>query len=174
MNKEQLLSESEKAFQRFTECCNHINEQRFFHQPEGKWSIAQVVLHLTTSVKTTTAAYGLPKFLVSLIGGKPQRPSNTFNEVVDKYTDKLKKGGKASGRYIPRNLTASYGKEKLLTNWKLSTTNYLDILKKNWDNGELDQYMAPHPLLGKITLRELCYFTIYHTDHHLKIINSGQ
>jgi hypothetical protein len=32
---------------------------------------------------------------------------------------------------------------------------------------KLDNFIAPHPLLGKITLRELCYFTIYHTQHHL-------
>ena len=35
---------------------------------------------------------------------------------------------------------------------------------------DLDRYLAPHPLLGKITLRELAYFTIYHTHHHLQII----
>jgi hypothetical protein len=34
----------------------------------------------------------------------------------------------------------------------------------------LDQYLAPHPLLGKITLRELTFFTIYHSHHHLDSI----
>jgi len=43
------------------------------------------------------------------------------------------------------------------------------IEKKSTDT-QLDQYIAPHPLLGKITLRELGYFTIYHTQHHLAII----
>jgi len=43
-------------------------------------------------------------------------------------------------------------------------------IEKKWKEPQLDQYIAPHPLLGKITLRELCYFTIYHTKHHLNII----
>jgi hypothetical protein len=30
--------------------------------------------------------------------------------------------------------------------------------------------MVPHPSLGKITMRELLLFTIYHTEHHLKVI----
>ena len=44
------------------------------------------------------------------------------------------------------------------------------IIYKKWKDAQLDQYIAPHPLLGKITVRELCYFTIYHTQHHLNII----
>lgn len=31
---------------------------------------------------------------------------------------------------------------------------------------ELDQYVLPHPLLGKLTLREMMFFTIYHVQHH--------
>jgi hypothetical protein len=25
----------------------------------------------------------------------------------------------------------------------------------------------PHPLLGKITAREMIYFTVYHSEHHV-------
>jgi hypothetical protein len=31
---------------------------------------------------------------------------------------------------------------------------------------ELDKYILPHPLLGKLTIREMMYFTIYHVLHH--------
>ena len=43
-------------------------------------------------------------------------------------------------------------------------------IEKKWSDAKLDKYIAPHPLLGKITLRELAYFTIYHIQHHLSII----
>jgi len=33
---------------------------------------------------------------------------------------------------------------------------------------QLDQLILPHPLLGKLTLREMLYFTIYHVQHHQK------
>ena len=36
---------------------------------------------------------------------------------------------------------------------------------------ELDQFILPHPLLGKLTLREMIYFTIYHVEHHHSQIN---
>ncbi len=35
---------------------------------------------------------------------------------------------------------------------------------------ELDKYILPHPLMGKVTLREMLYFTIYHVQHHEKQI----
>jgi hypothetical protein len=31
---------------------------------------------------------------------------------------------------------------------------------------ELDKYILPHPLLGKLTIREMMFFTIYHVLHH--------
>lgn len=45
----------------------------------------------------------------------------------------------------------------------------LDQLIKSiqkYSEQELDQTILPHPLLGKITLREMLYFTIYHVEHH--------
>jgi hypothetical protein len=32
----------------------------------------------------------------------------------------------------------------------------------------LDLLILPHPLLGKLTLREMLYFTLYHVEHHEK------
>ena len=31
---------------------------------------------------------------------------------------------------------------------------------------DLDSHILPHPLLGKLTFREMLYFTIYHVQHH--------
>jgi len=47
-----------------------------------------------------------------------------------------------------------------------------NAIERNWTDEKLDNYLAPHPLLGKLTLRELIYFTIYHTEHHLAIIKN--
>ena len=38
----------------------------------------------------------------------------------------------------------------------------------NYSEQQLDTFILPHPLLGKVTLREMMYFTIYHAEHHLK------
>jgi hypothetical protein len=40
-------------------------------------------------------------------------------------------------------------------------------VQKMTDN-QLDTLLLPHPLLGKLTFREMLYFTIYHVQHHQK------
>jgi hypothetical protein len=48
----------------------------------------------------------------------------------------------------------------------------MNILVNNlhkWSEKNLDNTAVPHPLIGKLTLRKMLYFTIYHMKHHLKI-----
>ena len=93
-----------------------------------------------------------------------------YDELVAKYKLKLEKGGRASGKFVAKPVSASAGKENILHTFNKAMEKLSHVIKKNWNDPQLDQYIAPHPLLGKITLRELCFFTIYHTEHHLNIV----
>ncbi|MCB9182399.1 MAG: DinB family protein [Flavobacteriales bacterium] len=49
----------------------------------------------------------------------------------------------------------------------------LDLLCKRtsrWSESDLERYLLPHPLLGKLTLREMLYFTLYHVQHHQALV----
>ncbi|MEO5564731.1 MAG: DinB family protein [Chitinophagaceae bacterium] len=150
--------------------CESLDDSSFFYQPGEKWSAAQQVKHLTTAANISKLAFLLPKFVVSLAGGKPNRPSRTYDELVAKYKLKLEQGGKASKRYTPKTINASYGKQKLLNAFNRSMLPIAKAIRKNWSEQQLDKYIVPHPLLGKITIRELGYFTIHHIQHHLDSI----
>jgi hypothetical protein len=154
----------------FNSYCSSLSDENFFYQPEGKWSPAQQVNHLVAATANASLAFTIPKFMVRWVGGKPNRPSRSYDELVAKYKLKLEQGGRASKRYIPKPIPASYGKEKLLNNFAKAMDKMAIAIKKNWKESQPDQYLAPHPLLGKITLRELGYFTIHHTYHHLESI----
>ena len=168
MNLPEIITSSEKIFREFTGYCRSVTDEKFFFQPADKWSIAQNVDHLTISMRQTRLAYALPKFIVRLYTGKPNRAGRSYDELVTKYKNKLAAGGRASGVFVPKQITG-ISKEALINKWEKSVDAYFSSLKKQ-DDEKLDKYLAPHPLLGKITLRELCYFTIYHTEHHLNII----
>jgi hypothetical protein len=170
MNKDQILLGSKSIFSQFTDVCLAIPEQQFYSQPAGKWSIAENADHLLRAIKFTTLAYTLPKFMVRMVGGKPNRPSRTYEELVAKYKLKLEQGGKASGRYIPGKIAGK--KFLLMRQWQKAYAKYLEAIDLKWKDEQFDHYIVSHPLLGKITVRELCYFTMYHTEHHLKIIQS--
>jgi hypothetical protein len=168
LTKETILTQTEKIFNRLQEFCYQLPDEIFFAVPhDSKWTIAQHVQHLTISTKTATAAYAIPKIIVRMLGGKSTRASVSYDELLIRYERKLTEGGKASGRYIPAPVHAASGKA-VLAKWQKVSSTYLKAISNNWKDSQLDSYIIRHPLLGKITLRELCYFTIFHTGHHLK------
>jgi len=171
MSKEEILKQLRGVTAEFINSTSAIEPDTFFYQPKEKWSIAQNVNHLTISANATRLAFLLPKFIIRLYTGRPNRASRSYDELVTRYHMKLEQGGKASGRYIPKPISPATGKENLLQAFATSMDKLINAIEKKSNDPQLDQYIAPHPLLGKITLRELCYFTIYHTIHHLATIN---
>lgn len=168
--KDEIVYHLEKISKEFSSFCSGINPEIFFRQPAEKWSVAQNVTHLITSANMTKLAYRLPKFMVRIYGGKPNRPSRSYDELAAKYKMKLEQGGRASGRFVAKPVSVKNGKENILHTFNKAMETLVNTIQKNWDDPQLDKYIAPHPLLGKITLRELCFFTIYHTEHHLNIV----
>ena len=170
LSKEIIIQQLNQAITDFISFTKNINDELFYTQPGDKWSVAENVAHLIIATKSTITAYILPKFIVRWYAGKPNRPSRSYDELVAKYQLKLKNGGKAGGRFIPKQISNHQGKENLLQDFSTAMKKLVTAIQYKWNDNQLDQYIAPHPLLGKITLRELCYFTIYHTYHHLDII----
>ena len=169
LTKEEIIPQLIEAAKSLSTFDNSVSDELFFYQPAGKWSMAQNITHLIIATKSTIPAFNFPRFLLRWYAGKPNRPSKTYEELVAKYKLKLEQGGRASGRFIPKQNTQDEKKEMILQTLSTSIHQLVNIIQKKWKDEELDHYIAPHPLLGKITLRELCYFTIYHTNHHLLI-----
>ena len=75
----------------------------------GKWSVAQHLDHLIKSTAPLNQALRMPKFTLRTMFGKCNRPERIFDEVIQRYQQKLAEGGQATGRYLP---TESFNKEK--------------------------------------------------------------
>lgn len=142
----------------------------FLKSPSGKWSPAENLLHLIKSVQPVTLAMKLPRWLLGLLFGKPQSASRRFDQIKDTYQRTLANGAKASGRYIPtvHELPSSPERYRnsLVLKWNTAGENLLAILR-DWRDENLDAYLLPHPLLGKFTIREMLFFTLYHDLHHV-------
>ena len=148
----------------FTAMIASLSEEQFLQAEPGKWSPGQQLDHLVRSVAPLEQALNLPKFIPRMLFGKANRPSRSYDEVVARYQDKLAQGGKASGKYVPAAVTVAQ-RDALID--KLN-----DLVEKlsrslgSYREEDLDTILLPHPLLGKLTLREMLYFTIYHVQHH--------
>ncbi|MDH5368039.1 MAG: DinB family protein, partial [Cyclobacteriaceae bacterium] len=119
------------------------------------------------SVKPLREALMLPKFKLKLVFGKANRPSKTYGGLVKKYPDKLGGGGKASAKYYPKSINVS--QKEALSIALIKNVKKLSDKINNFSEQELDFFILPHPLLGKVTLREMMYFTIYHVEHHIEL-----
>ena len=126
------------------------------------WSIGENAIHLVKSVAPINIALNLPK-IAFLIFGRTE-VNRSYDEMVRYYQSKLKNGAKASKAYIPKS-----GKKTDRSALSASfRQNYDRLIEKmnEWSEDDLDTYRLPHPILGKLTIREMLYFTIYHLEHH--------
>ncbi len=103
-----------------------------------------------------------------LLYGKGPGKSSTYEEVVSAYESKLAGGAKASGVYVPKR--TNYDRDKLCTQILNEGNKLAQVIEQNWTEEQLDNYQVKHPILGKLTMRELAYFTIYHNVHHMETI----
>lgn len=151
---------------------NYIRQQdaSLFDRPksEGKWSTGQQLDHLIKSAKPLSTGMGLPKFLLTIRFGSTNRSERTYDELVAKYHQALDAGGQASAGFIPPVIQTEQ-KEQLLSTYENEKIKLIKVLQK-WSEKQLSTNIAPHPLIGKCTIRELLYFTICHNYHHLKSI----
>ena len=164
----EIYAAAEEAFQHCRQVCEQFSEEAFQESSNGKWSAAQNLDHLIRSTEPLTQGLNLPTLAFKALG-RPNRPVRTYEEVVQRYHTKLEQGGVASGPYVAKEVPGS--QEELLAKWQKASEAFLKIIKKKWDNeAKLDKFLLPHPLLGKIMVREMFFFTIYHTWHHSDII----
>ena len=160
-----LLTTNAEEFVRFVES---RSQEKFTESLNGKWSVGQNIDHLIRSLSPVNRALALPSFVLRIAFGKPNRTPRGYQELVDRYHQKLAAGGRASARFIPTAISWQQ-KTKMIadfTRQKEKMTQLMDI----WTENQLDNYLLPHPLLGKLTLREMLFFSAYHIQHHLGLL----
>ena len=164
-----LINMLKDSHQRVTNWFTEIPNASFFTRHGDVWSPSDNIDHLIKSHKPITKALKLPKFTLLAMFGKPQKPSMTYGELCQIYRDELAKGAQASGRYLPDQDSPTgeveRKKKELLDQFSIASNELVSIVEK-WEEDELDGYLLPHPLIGKLTIREMLFFTIYHNLRH--------
>lgn len=140
-----------------------------FAAPFGDaWSPAYNVRHLIKSTLPVTKALKLPAIALRTLFGPSKKASMSYNELVAKYREELAAGGNA-GKFAPTTEAVPDDIEA----WQVQlikvcreTVSQLSRAADRWSDSDLEIYRLPHPLLGKLTLREMLLFTLYHYTHH--------
>ncbi len=172
MEKEAMIALLQQNYAQLVAQVSQLDDRALLHAPTEKWNALQQVDHLIKSVAPVNMAFGLPSFVLSWRFGVANRPSRSYDALVDRYHIKLQAGGRASAAFVPPPEIAAIEKEKLLLQLN-KVVNQLVRRTAKYKDFALDKYILPHPLLGMITLREMIYFTAYHASHHGKSIQHG-
>lgn len=168
--KEGIIKQLNIAVDAFEQTGRKLSDEQFFAKSEDKWSAAEQMQHLILAVKPLNKAFGMPRLILRLLYGKPNKNSSiNYQELVKKYQGKLERGAKASTAFIPKPISTDADKENIINSF---AKNYIDFTANLADINEydLDNYQLPHPILGKLSLREMLYFTAYHVEHHHNIV----
>jgi hypothetical protein len=168
MDRQQLRAELMSAHERFTAYVLSIPADQLILSRNGKWSPVQHMHHIHRSVRPVALALLAPKWFLRWRIGKPNRPSRTYDELVARYKEKLAAGGAAPAAFVPPQLDAAIAVP--LSRKVLQEVERVRHRLKRWSEAELDNTLLPHPLLGKVTVREMVYFTIYHVQHHQALV----
>lgn len=134
----------------------------------GKWSVAQNVQHITIGLTRIAAYLGLPKSTIEAKFGLSGRASKSLETMTKVFRNAFENGIQSTDSYLPE--------ENPQTNIAILIIQGKDQLKsaienlQRWSEDDLDQYHCPHPFLGKITVREILYFMVFHLQHHHETI----
>ncbi len=167
-HKEEIIAGLQEKSLQLIKWVSEQNDDEFGTSVDEKWSTAQQLSHLTKSIKPLVMILSKPKFVMKLLFGTSNRETRAYLTVVEKYNNKLNQGGVAPGQFKPKLFVAS-DKKKVLNKYTATSVKLEQLINKLSED-ELDKYILPHPLLGKLPLREMMFFTIHHTQHHTNSI----
>lgn len=159
------LQQSTAEFVQFVE---NLSDETFVRPVPEKWTAGQHVEHLIKTTRPVNLALTLPRFLPLLLFGKPKSASRTYEEIAALYRAKLNAGAKAPKIYVPRAVSIAE-RQDLMARYKQVAEN-LDKLAAKWSEADLDNHLLPHPLLGKLTVREMLHFCAFHVQVHLAAV----
>ena len=141
-----------------------LDEAQLNRPPTEKWSIAGHFEHLIKSTKPLAQAMNAPKLALRTFG-KPNRDSRDYSGLVGRYHERLEGVENAASGYTAKE-GQQFTVKDMLDRWNEAAAGLSKGLGK-WKDKDLDNYLLPHPLMGKLLVREMLFFTHYHTGFHL-------
>lgn len=172
MNQAEMKAELAKSLQAITELLQVVSIEDWQRLQGDKWTIAQESEHLRLS--TQGAA-----FVLSSAGRSRWFPFNgasrSYHTVIKQYQAALAANvnvNNASTRPSDESNTLTLAQQT--ENWQKVVQQVLTTID-TVSEADLDSFTVwKHPLLGPLTVREMIYFTIHHTQHHHNSLSRKQ
>lgn len=166
MNKNEIIANLNTAHSEFWDTAIHLPNPKI--SLNDKWSVSQNVEHINIVLLRVGNYLTLPKSSIEANFGLSERASTNYEIISNVFRNTFENGVKATDDFVPE-LNLNVNIEILVDEGKKLLATIISNLQ-NWTEEELETYNCPHPTLGKIPVREVLYFTIYHVQHHNETI----
>lgn len=168
MEKQAINNLLEEKHQELFNWLNKQENNYWEKGPDGKWSAGQHIQHLVDSIKKLNYALSMPSFLLKYKFGKANREVRPYEKVVQRYRDKLVENKEKAKTYNAAVSTPSEKEFRQLLKSLHNQKKKLQNKTQKMSDKKLNSLIVPHPLMGKMPLREIIMWTAYHTEHHTK------
>lgn len=151
--------------------CHLLDPPRFFAPQGTAWSPAEHIRHLRKVTVPISLALRLPGWVLAPCFGIQATPSRSYLQIRDAYRASLARSTSA-GLFAPGvepPPADPYARRmEILAAWQGAVLGFGQAVRR--PEPELDRFRLPHPRLGRLSLREMAAFVVYHTAHHLSRI----
>jgi len=173
MTKSEVIDALERNHQTLYQWLKNHPDQNWTKGPQDKWNTGEHIVHLIQSENALNKALWVPKFYLKYKFGTNNRDNRTYDQIVKKYQGKLADNPGVVAN-ISRNMPTITLANKTAYISKLDTQK-MNLIKKfqKWTEHDLDTYLLPHPLMGRMTVREVVIWTAYHTEHHYNVLKEN-
>jgi hypothetical protein len=149
-----------------------LSDDEFILRSGEAWTPAEHLKHLNTSVSAVARGFAISPWILRLRFGRVRSPSRDYEQVGEVYRARLAQGARATGAFVPPADDFPAGRiaehrAEILARWGRVNAR-LRQASGRWSERRLDRVALPHPLLGKLTAREMLFFTLYHNRHHVE------
>lgn len=171
-SKDDIINQLQQLKQKVAETVATLSDEQFNHGTTDNWSASDYLKHLILSVKPFARAIQLPKTALAERFGTREEGSMTYADLVNRYEDIIAGGMRAEK--APNSVPLNYKfpddvgddiQTYLNQTWEQANQDLIEALA-GWSEDDLNTYCLPHPAFASITIREMCFFTIHHNQHH--------
>lgn len=171
LDKQGILTALTAAERQITEFFAALSAEELALRSGTAWTPIEQLEHIDSAVKAVANGFAAPKLVLRLRFGGVDGPGRTYLELRDAYRQRLDAGGRAPAPFVPKPVDATAPpietrRDDLLARWRRHNARLRESVS-SWSEHQLDTIGLPHPILGTISAREMLFFTIYHSEHHL-------
>jgi len=142
----------------------------FFKKNGNGWSAGENLIHLHKSTLPVSLSLITPKILLRMMFGTESEIKEPLEIMKRLYFSKLQSGAHA-GIFTPQIIVEGRmnpnEKAKLLKKWNDLSCEYILRIGK-WTDKEMSECNLPHPILGKISVKQIICFSVFHNEHHVQ------